>query len=144
MVVVMEKQNNKSTPVNEAKEVESVISELEYIQRPKEQFKANQLANNMPKEWDEKTNIVFEHMFDIGFENGMNWQKNNWINISEYKQEGDKRNKVLRWHKIWKCPVAVFLGTDEYVGQWLEATLSTVWPEEAFEPFYMNFPSSPL
>lgn len=63
-----------------------------------------------------------------------------WLPISEYKPE----RVVIRWHKIWKCPIAVFLKTTgPHTGQWLEKTLGCSWPEMAFHPTFATMPECP-
>lgn len=49
---------------------------------------------------------------------------------------------VLRWHKIWRCPIAVERVTPimrrdlPQLLDWIEATRAQTWPEEAFTPHW--------
>ena len=59
---------------------------------------------------------------------------------------GEARNgeRVVRWHRVWDCPVAV--EHNEQFGAdmpWIEATKTTRWPEEAFTPHYQPLPAPP-
>jgi hypothetical protein len=67
---------------------------------------------------------------------------NQRVPISEY--DGTKRDYVMRWHVMWKCPVCVCMGIGTMAGRWIEKTLTTYWPDEAFEPCFMPLPSSPV
>ncbi len=65
-----------------------------------------------------------------------------WLPISEYH---DDNPLVMRWHKIWKCPVCVSYnpGRHNELLNWIEGTKTHAWPEEAFLPFYALIPQPP-
>lgn len=66
-----------------------------------------------------------------------------WKPISELDLSIPK--VVLRWHKMWKCVISVWYSNADPMFRWHEKTLTTKWPEEAFEPFYMDeLPQPPL
>ena len=44
---------------------------------------------------------------------------------------------IIRWHKIYKCPLAVIWRPDKETRPytpWVDATLCNSWPEESFIP----------
>lgn len=52
------------------------LTEQQILQQPKELFMEQQLRNNMPEGYKAAKLIdLFSYMFRMGFENGMNWQK---------------------------------------------------------------------
>lgn len=67
-----------------------------------------------------------------------------WVPISEYPEH--EILKVSRWHKLWKCLVSVEhrRAYAENGCEWLSGTKDNTWPEEAFEPFFMLLPTSPV
>jgi len=69
-------------------------------------------------------------------------EKEEWVPISEYDTEA--RNYVMRWHRIWNCPVCVCVGKGTMAGNWVEKTLTTQWPDNSFEPFFTSIPSPPI
>lgn len=52
---------------------------------------------------------------------------------------------VVRWHKVWNCPVAVErnLGRLSEALEWITACKSNSWPEEAFTPYWQPLPEPP-
>lgn len=71
-----------------------------------------------------------------------------WRPISEAPKD---ETTIVRWHRIWKCPVAVQRNNERYPGypEWITATRDQTWPEDAFLPFWMPalpaalFPEAP-
>lgn len=40
---------------------------------------------------------------------------------------------ILVWHRIWKCPISArYLEGRKSQCKWVEATITTEWPDEAF------------
>jgi len=51
---------------------------------------------------------------------------------------------ILAWHKVWRCWLTVkFCAEFKDSSTWIEATLSTRWPEEAFL-CWMDCPPGPV
>lgn len=51
---------------------------------------------------------------------------------------------IQRWHKVWKCPVAVyFIDKMNREFGWVEQTKTTTWPDEAFTPHWRFLPNPP-
>ena len=52
---------------------------------------------------------------------------------------------MQRWHKAWKCVVAVSRNAGRISGvrEWITATRDQSWPEEAFTPHWMPVPEGP-
>lgn len=69
-------------------------------------------------------------------------EKDKWVPISEYPTEGSP--KVLRWHHVWKCYVTVSHRRENTSNgcEWIDGTLTVVWPEASFTPFF-KYPSPP-
>lgn len=66
-----------------------------------------------------------------------------WVPIAQYPDKDIPL--VMRWHKLWKCPVAV-QHRRAYADngcEWLGGTRDNTWPEEAFEPFFQVLPQPP-
>ena len=61
-------------------------------------------------------------------------EKDGWVPITEY--DSHARPYVIRWHKLWKCPICVCMGKRSMEGSWVEKTLTTHWPNDAFEPVF--------
>jgi hypothetical protein len=53
-----------------------------------------------------------------------------WQPIEAAPRDG---TTILVWHRVWKCPISVSykLNVREDC-PWLEKTLCTVWPDDAF------------
>ena len=54
-----------------------------------------------------------------------------------------KDRPILRWHKTWRCPVAVYYkkqtsGLEEV---WTEKTLTTCWIELSFNEWWCDYTS---
>jgi|688.fasta_scaffold63372_8 hypothetical protein len=66
-----------------------------------------------------------------------------WIS-SEPPKDG---TKILRWHKLWQCPIAVKannLEDSRLTFPWVECSLSTAWPEDSFvKDKWMPLPPPP-
>lgn len=81
-----------------------------------------------------------------GFRDGAQWAislQPEWVPIAQYPDKDIPL--VLRWHKLWKCPVAVQhrRAYAENGCEWLGGTRDNTWPEEAFEPFFQYLPQPP-
>ena len=52
---------------------------------------------------------------------------------------------IMRWHTIWKCPVAVQRNNGRMPGYpaWITATKDQSWPEEAFTAHWAPIPTGP-
>lgn len=52
---------------------------------------------------------------------------------------------LIRWHRIWKCEVAVQRNNGRIPGypEWITATNDQTWPEDAFLPFWRRPMASP-
>ncbi|PWC96943.1 hypothetical protein [Azospirillum sp. TSO5] len=69
-----------------------------------------------------------------------------WRPISEAPKD---RTTIVRWHKLWKCPVAVERNDGRFVypfadaPEWVSAGQDKLWPEEAFLPFWKPAGAAP-
>ena len=53
-----------------------------------------------------------------------------WQTIDTAPRDG---TRIQAWHKIHKCPVTVrWLTSYSTVCPWIEGTMTTSWPEDAF------------
>ena len=52
---------------------------------------------------------------------------------------------IIRWHRIWKCPVTVQRNNGRLPGypEWITGTKDQTWPEDAFLPVWMPLPPAP-
>jgi hypothetical protein len=52
---------------------------------------------------------------------------------------------VSVWHRTWKCPVSAryISGNANATFRWVEATLTTQWPDEAFS-HWQPLPAPPV
>jgi len=56
-----------------------------------------------------------------------------------------KDRAIIRWHKIWNCPIAVKYNTEDFVFTWVEKTLAQQWPDAAFRgDVWAEIPKEPL
>ena len=63
----------------------------------------------------------------------------------KYKDLPKNGTKIIRWHQIWKCPVAVFYCKTDPVFPWTQSAGGTVWSEESFTPdAWYEYPEAPL
>lgn len=88
------------------------------------------------REEDIKATLRLEAQLNEYFKNDV------WKNINTMPKDG---TVIQRWHKAWKCPVSVKHNNNTLPSalEWIEGTLATSWPEEAFEPFWMPLPKAP-
>lgn len=67
----------------------------------------------------------------------------------EWNNSNMPRNdtKIIRWHKIHKCPIVVFYRpgiSKASQCDWIDGTMSNSWPEEAFiENLWQPLPKPP-
>jgi hypothetical protein len=52
-----------------------------------------------------------------------------WQPIATAPKDG---TTVVLWHQSWRCPVSARYVVSNSPCKWIEATLTTQWPEEAF------------
>lgn len=52
-----------------------------------------------------------------------------WQDISTAPRDG---TLISAWQKVWKCPISVRYVVSNAPCKWVEATMTTQWPEEAF------------
>lgn len=62
-----------------------------------------------------------------------------WL-IDDMPKDG---TPILRWHKMWKCPIAVRYIPGKFDHPWIEKTLTTSWPEESFTEHWQPLPAAP-
>jgi hypothetical protein len=58
-----------------------------------------------------------------------------------------KDRMIMRWHKFWKCPVAVFWTNQGIIIDecpWISGTRTNTWPERAFSPEWAECPQPPI
>jgi len=64
---------------------------------------------------------------------------NEWVSGECDKIPSDRY--VVRWHKLWKCPIAVKYNFEK--NGWIDKTLNTIWPSLAFTNHYMELLQPP-
>lgn len=64
---------------------------------------------------------------------------NEWETMETAPRDG---TVISVWHHMWKCPISVRYVISNAPCKWIEATLTTQWPEEAFT-HWMPLPISP-
>ena len=63
-------------------------------------------------------------------------------NYTDMPKDG---TRILRWHNVWRCPIAVFYKEGEGHLEWIEASLSNSWPEGSFAPdAWVLYPEAPV
>lgn len=77
--------------------------------------------------------------YPLPFTTPIHEKQNIWKPIEQYNGNGP----IIRWHKIWNCPISVKLSPKDFQYPWVEVTLTTQWPEEAFLPFYVELSNLP-
>jgi len=70
--------------------------------------------------------------------------KGQWVSTSDQEVPTDG-TYILRWHRKWKCPVAVSFRPDAEFPNlfWIEKTKTVRWPETSFSPAWMPLPPKP-
>lgn len=62
-----------------------------------------------------------------------------WQWFSMAPRDGDL---ISAWHKVWKCPISVRYVVSNAPCKWIEASMTTQWPEEAFS-HWQPLPTGP-
>lgn len=58
-----------------------------------------------------------------------NTRASGWQPIATAPTDG---TMISAWHRMWECPVSVRYVVSNSPCKWIEATLTTQWPEDAF------------
>lgn len=86
---------------------------------------------------------VADLAFIAGFKEAISQMQPEWVPIDQYPDK--EIPLVMRWHKFWKCPVAVEhrRAYSEPDNEWLDGTRDNTYSETSFEPFFQYLPNPP-